>query len=524
MTRRDEGAEPSGQGHGRRRRHATGESLAEEASERAIRSRMRRVAMAPALGVLAVLVVAWTLHVLVGFELVAASAVAFPAIGAVLLAGARQARAYAVEVHERTDVFSRRMYAWLAKMQSAVDEDRKNVAVAVEQIDRGETPQPPGPPTGSDSAGKKAEPFEVFARAVRDGFAEAVQALAHTAARRPVGGAGQVEVFLYVAHRQHSLVTQCLAGLDDLQRNIEDPDLLDIVFGIDHLVTRIRRQAESMAVLGGRMPRSISEPVLVQTVMRQAIGEIEQYQRARMAPLHQRIALPGYVAADVIHLLAELAENATAFSPPQTQVILRVEPVSAGLLIEVDDRGLGISPDKRAELNRLLAAPDEADLRELLRQTRIGLLVAALIAQRHQIRIELYPNLAGGTQAQVLVPGELLTTAPAAHVPTPVSAPVPADHGQPSTVTELHHRTRAAPTHQGAPAVPPAPAAGPAEDKPTLPQRSRAPSLPEPPTPHAAGGGAPAGSANPGLMGAYLGGVRGNSGEHQAGDTGDPTG
>ncbi|WP_367648461.1 sensor histidine kinase [Streptomyces sp. CNQ-509] len=480
--------------------------------------------MAPALGVLAVLAMASTLHVLVGFELVAASAVAFPAIGAVLLAGARRARAYAAEVHERTDVFSRRMYEWLAKMQSAVDEDRKNVAVAVEQIDRGETPQPPGPPAGSDSAGKKAEPFEVLERAVGDGFAEALQALAHTAARRPVGGAGQVEVFLYVAHRQHSLVTQCLAGLDDLQRNIEDPDLLDIVFGIDHLVTRIRRQAESMAVLGGRMPRSISEPVLVQTVMRQAIGEIEQYKRARMAPLHQRIALPGYVAADVIHLLAELAENATVFSPPQTQVILRAELVSAGLLIEVDDRGLGIKPDKRVELNRLLAAPDEADLRELLRQTRIGLLVAAVIAQRHQIRIELYPNLAGGTQAQVLVPSDLLTTEPAARVPTLApAAPPPVGQGPRSAVTELPQPARADPARQGAPVIPPALAAGLAVDKPVLPQRSRAPSLPQPPAPQA-DGDVSEGSANPSLMGTYLGGVRGNSGEHQAGDTADPTG
>ncbi|MGW1411875.1 sensor histidine kinase [Streptomyces sp. NPDC002403] len=239
------------------------------------------------------------------------------------------------------------------------------------------------------------------------------------------------EIFRPIAARLHSLINQTLAVLDEVEREVEDPDLLGDLFRIDNLVTRMRRGAESLAVLGGDSPTRAVEPVLVASVLRMAVGEIENYPRVQVVHSDQPVALPGYVSPSVVHLLAELMENATKFS--STDVEVRTSQVPDGLVIEIVDRGPGMTAQKCAALNELLARPEGADPRSRLREGQIGLLVAALLAQRHGVVIELHPDDMGGMRADVVLPGRLLVTptqrsaasshaAAPSHTPTPVPA------------------------------------------------------------------------------------------------------
>jgi signal transduction histidine kinase len=228
-------------------------------------------------------------------------------------------------------------------------------------------------------------------------------------------GAGyqeQVEVLVNLALRLQSLVHRGIEQLDELENNIEDPDLLKGVFQVDHLTTRVRRYAESLAVLGGAVAeRQWTLPVRVTDVMRSAVAEVEQYSRVKVVPPVPG-TVRGHAVADVVHLLAELAENATRYSPPQTRVLLRAETVSAGLAIEVEDRGLGMDTDLRNRMNALLRAPDRVILGELLRDGRIGLYVVSVLARRHRISVQLQRNIYGGTQAVLVLPHELLGERP----------------------------------------------------------------------------------------------------------------
>jgi hypothetical protein len=211
-----------------------------------------------------------------------------------------------------------------------------------------------------------------------------------------------------VAQRLHALVNRTLERLDTLERGVEDPDLLGGLFGVDHLVTQFRRQVENLAVLGGAVPRRINKPVPLPTVFRQSGAEIEQFSRVRVIQPPEG-TLHGYAAAEVVHLLAELIENAARFSPPDTQVTLRAQHVPAGLAIEIDDRGrLSMSAEKLQRMNQLLSAPENFDIRKQVEDGQIGLYVVAQIARRHQIRVVLQGNIFGGTQAVVVVPRELL--------------------------------------------------------------------------------------------------------------------
>jgi hypothetical protein len=127
--------------------------------------------------------------------------------------------------------------------------------------------------------------------------------------------------------------------------------------------------------------------------------------------------LDGGAVADIIHLLAELVENATKFAPPHTQVILRAEPVTAGLAIEIEDRGLGIPRETQRRLNDLLADLDRIDIDELIQDGRIGLLVVSALARRHSVAVRLQTNLYGGTQAVVVIPNELIGSEEAEKAP-----------------------------------------------------------------------------------------------------------
>ncbi|MFC9290552.1 ATP-binding protein, partial [Streptomyces sp. NPDC057052] len=225
------------------------------------------------------------------------------------------------------------------------------------------------------------------------------------------GSEQKLEVFVNLARRLQSLVHREISTLDELENEIEDPDLLKGLFHVDHLATRIRRHAENLAVLGGAVSRrQWSNPVPMTEVLRSAIAEVEQYSRVKLVPPVDG-ELRGHAVADVIHLLAELVENATVFSAPHTQVLLRANLVTSGLAVEVEDRGLGMPVDEQGRMNALLADPDQVNVGRLLADGRIGLYVVSQLARRHGIRVRLQNNIYGGVQAVLVVPQALLGAA-----------------------------------------------------------------------------------------------------------------
>ncbi|MBM9624055.1 hypothetical protein JE024_36355 [Streptomyces zhihengii] len=323
----------------------------------------------------------------------------------------------------------------LDDVRAAIGRGRAQVRWAVDQAERGVTQFPGGPmpaaPGGGVARGDAAGDLEAA-------FGEAWRAVVSVATRQQrqqrqlYAQAELAEVFTSIAPRLQSLVNRSLTVISDVERDVEDPELMAELFRVDHLLTQIRREVESLAVLGGSFPPRDSAPVLLATVIRRAVQEIPEYQRVRVAPSqHASAALPGYVSPSVVHLLAALMENATGFSNDRVEVhVLRTE---GGIAVEVLDRGTGMTQHKRESLNRLLAQPESADLRTRLRDGQIGLLVAALLARRHKIAIRLGPNIVGGTQAVVVIPTGLLV-------------PVEQD-SQPRQPAQNPHRT--APTPPG---------------------------------------------------------------------------
>ncbi|MDX3180376.1 ATP-binding protein [[Kitasatospora] papulosa] len=288
------------------------------------------------------------------------------------------------------------------------------------------------PPAAAD-----ADAFDLLAQEMNRAQDSAVAAVVEASQLfRSNGNEQKVEVFVNLARRLQSLVHREIQILDELENQVEDPDLLKGLFHVDHLATRIRRHAENLAVLGGAVSRrQWSSPVTMTEVLRSAIAEVEQYPRVKLVPPIDG-TLRGHAVADVIHLLAELVENATVFSAPHTQVLLRAQRVTAGLALEVEDRGLGMPGPEQKRMNTLLADPDQVNVAHLLQDGRIGLFVVASLARRHGIAVRLQSNIYGGTQAVLVLPEVLLgidiesTTAPdAAPAPSPGTVHLPPARG-----------------------------------------------------------------------------------------------
>ncbi|AOR30703.1 ATPase [Streptomyces fodineus] len=282
----------------------------------------------------------------------------------------------------------------------------------VDALRQGETPPPRGPRRRPP---EDADDFELLAADLARAYDGAVTAVVRAAQLSSQAGSEQkLEVFVNLARRLQSLVHREISILDDLENEIEDPDLLKGLFHVDHLATRIRRHAENLAVLGGAVSRrQWSNPVSMTEVLRSAIAEVEQYSRVKLVPPIDG-ELRGHAVADVIHLLAELIENASVFSAPHTQVLLRANLVTSGLAVEVEDRGLGMPVGEQNRMNALLADPDQVNVASLLADGRIGLYVVSQLARRHSIHVRLQTNIYGGVQAVLVVPQALLGTAPGA--------------------------------------------------------------------------------------------------------------
>lgn len=216
---------------------------------------------------------------------------------------------------------------------------------------------------------------------------------------------GVSDVFRNLAGRSQSLLQRQLTLLDGMERRATEPDRLDDLYRIDHLTTRMRRHAESLIILSGDRPARVwRQPIRLVDVLRGAVAEVEDYTRVRVL-CRAGAAVAGHAVADLIHLLAELAENATVFSPPNTPVRMEGDTVGRGFAIEIEDRGLGISAARLDEINARLAGPPLFDLSG---SDRLGLYVVGYLAQRHDIKVTLRPSSYGGTTAVVLVPSALV--------------------------------------------------------------------------------------------------------------------
>src|SRR5215211_7335860 len=225
------------------------------------------------------------------------------------------------------------------------------------------------------------------------------------------------DMFLNLARRSQSLIDRQLELIDDLERTEADPDALEHLFKLDHLATRMRRNAEDLIVLSGAEPaRRWSQPVPLVDVVRAALAEVEDYNRVELLPIDD-IGVAGQAVSDVVHLLAELIENATSFSPPGTKVQVAGQAVSNGYVLEIEDRGLGMSDDELVEANERLANPPMVDF-ALSRM--LGLYVVARLAQRYNIKVQLRHSWYGGITALVLLPPTVAVRAP---MPEALEAP-----------------------------------------------------------------------------------------------------
>ncbi|MFF1377992.1 nitrate- and nitrite sensing domain-containing protein [Streptomyces sp. NPDC058308] len=235
-------------------------------------------------------------------------------------------------------------------------------------------------------------------------------------------------MFTNLSRRSQGLIQRQLSLISELESREADPDQLSSLFKLDHLATRMRRNGENLLVLAGEEPgRRWTRPVPLVDVLRAAASEVEQYERIELSSV-PATEVAGRVVNDLVHLLAELLENATSFSSPQTKVKVTGHALPDGrVLIEIHDTGIGLSPEDLAAINERLASPPTVDVSV---SRRMGLFVVGRLSQRHGIRIQLRPSDSGGTTALVMLPvdvaqgGKKVPGKPGA--PTPTGGPAAA--------------------------------------------------------------------------------------------------
>ncbi|WP_027660325.1 sensor histidine kinase [Salinispora fenicalii] len=245
--------------------------------------------------------------------------------------------------------------------------------------------------TNQDEVGQVAVAFNVVHR-------EAVRVAAEQAALRTSVSA----MFLNLARRSQTLVDRMIGELDAIERGEEDPKRLARLFELDHLATRMRRNDENLLVLAGAdstVPRR--EDALLVDVLRAAQSEVELYNRIEFGTVDTDVSVAAHVVNDVVRLVAELLDNATRFSPPNTTVVADGRRIRDYVLIQVEDRGLGLSDEQLDSLNRRLSESSSVDVAAF---RLMGLAVVSRLAERHGIRVELRRNVEGGIVAQVTLP------------------------------------------------------------------------------------------------------------------------
>ncbi|HEX4778825.1 MAG TPA: ATP-binding protein, partial [Acidimicrobiia bacterium] len=267
---------------------------------------------------------------------------------------------------------------------------------------------------------------------------------------------GVSELYVNLARRNQSLLDRQIRAIDDLERDETDADRLDSLFHVDHLATRMRRNAESLLVLAGsEQVRQWGTPVPVLDVVRSAASEITDYARVDVQGL-DGVQVTGAAVIDLTHLLAELLENATSFSPPQSRVVVAGTWYGATYVLSITDEGLGMPEDRLAAANALLADPPAP---RLALSRALGLFVVAHLAARVGVTVELRAG-SPGVVALVALPASVLYGSLSAPVTAPVTAPVesaPAPLGWAPAPVEPEAWTVFEPAVEAAPRVEPEP-------------------------------------------------------------------
>ncbi|MCD0448445.1 nitrate- and nitrite sensing domain-containing protein [Actinocorallia sp. API 0066] len=297
---------------------------------------------------------------------------------------------------------------------------------------------------------------------------QAFNAVQETAIRTAVEQAelrrGIRDILLSLARRTQALVHRQLTLLDVMERREIDTEELEDLFKIDHLATRMRRNAENLIILSGATPaRGWRRPVPMVDVVRSAVSEVEDYTRVTVMPIDE-VHLVGRAVADIAHLLAELIENAVSFSPPYTYAQVSGHMVASGYAIEVEDRGLGMSDENLELINQRIAHPPEFNLSS---SVQLGLYVVGKLAERYGIQVMLKRSPYKGTTAVVIIPRELIeegeSGAPSKPL-TVVGASMPESTDTPSRNGELFSAPALVPPPAPAVEAPPAVSASSAED------------------------------------------------------------
>ncbi|MEU8779570.1 nitrate- and nitrite sensing domain-containing protein [Streptomyces sp. NPDC048606] len=280
---------------------------------------------------------------------------------------------------------------------SAFDVAEQRLPMLVDQLSRTDpgkvdTRVAPIPINSRDEIGEVARAFDQVHR-------EAVRLAAEQALLR-----GNVNaIFTNLSMRNQSLIEGQLTLITDLENNEADPDQLENLFRLDHLATRMRRNGENLLILAGENPgRRWDQPVPLVDVLRAASSEVEQYERIELAGVSEA-EIHGQAVTDLVHLLAELLENATTFSSPQTKVRVNATRLPDGrVMVEIHDKGIGLTAEDFADINHKLANPPTVDAAI---SQRMGLFVVGRLADRHSIRVQLRPSgEAAGTTSLVMLP------------------------------------------------------------------------------------------------------------------------
>lgn len=269
--------------------------------------------------------------------------------------------------------------------------------------------------TGRDEVGELARSFSTLHTTLVDVANQQMETLRK----------GVSDIFVTLARRNRSLVDRQLALVDQLEAREEDPEILDGYYKLDHLATRMRRNAESLLVLAGaESPRMWAEPIEMGEVVRAALGEVDEYQRIEVLAMEPSM-LAGRAVSDVSHLISELLDNATQFSPPTKKVRVTGLFDDAGYVVTIADSGVGMSPERMAELNRLMENPPVLGL---ALEPTLGIYVVARLGLRHGIEVKLVPGVPG-TTVRMTIPRDLLETDTA-------DAPTEPDEAAPGVLEE----------------------------------------------------------------------------------------
>jgi signal transduction histidine kinase len=251
-------------------------------------------------------------------------------------------------------------------------------------------------------------------------FAHVHRAAVHTAAEQAVMRAATAEIFVHLSRREQRLVDAVLAQVDEVERDETDPDRLEKLYRLDNLATRMARINSSLLVLGGAgAGRVRHEDVPLVKVLQAALSQVEHYRRVRIGMIDDGVGLAAEAVDEIVHLLAELLDNATVYSPPENESWMTARALHDRVVIQIGDEGVGLPTQRREELNALLHRPPAVDVAAV---RAMGLTVVGHLAMRYGIRVELRPGPKLGTIAEVEIPLGL-TRPTAKTAPLPVAPP-----------------------------------------------------------------------------------------------------